>query len=47
MTTTTDLARESGESNAPLRGEVAFRLLVDAVQDYAIFLISTDGHVLT
>jgi PAS domain S-box-containing protein len=29
------------------RGEVAFRLLVDAVQDYAIFLLSLDGHVLT
>ena len=30
-----------------LRGEVAFRLLVDAVQDYAIFLLSTEGRVLT
>lgn len=30
-----------------LRGEVAFRLLVDAVQDYAIFLLATDGRVLT
>lgn len=30
-----------------LRGEVAFRLLVDAVEDYAIFLLSTDGRVLT
>ncbi len=30
-----------------LRGEVAFRLLVDAVQDYAIFLIGPDGRVLT
>ena len=30
-----------------LRGEVAFRLLVDAVQDYAIFLLGPDGRVLT
>jgi PAS domain S-box-containing protein len=30
-----------------LRGEVAFRLLVDAVQDYAIFLLDPQGHVLT
>ena len=30
-----------------LHGEVAFRLLVDAVEDYAIFLLSADGHVLT
>ena len=31
----------------PLRGEVAFRLLVESVQDYAIFLIGPDGRVLT
>ncbi len=30
-----------------LRGEVAFRLLVDAVVDYAIFLLGPDGTVLT
>lgn len=30
-----------------LQGEVAFRLLVDAVQDYAIFLLDPNGHVLT
>ncbi|HSK92472.1 MAG TPA: PAS domain-containing sensor histidine kinase [Candidatus Angelobacter sp.] len=30
-----------------LRGEVAFRLLVDAVADYAIFLLGPDGRVLT
>ena len=30
-----------------LRGEVAFRLLVEAVQDYAIFLLAPDGRVLT
>ncbi|HJP71208.1 MAG TPA: PAS domain-containing sensor histidine kinase [Candidatus Limnocylindria bacterium] len=30
-----------------LRGEVAFRLLVDAVEDYAIFLLGPDGRVLT
>lgn len=31
----------------PLRGEVAFRLLVEAVADYAIFLLGPDGRVLT
>lgn len=30
-----------------LRGEVAFRLLVEAVVDYAIFLLGPDGRVLT
>src|SRR5690606_21747910 len=30
-----------------LRGEVAFRLLIEAVADYAIFLIGPDGRVLT
>jgi PAS domain S-box-containing protein len=30
-----------------LRGEVAFRLLVEAVADYAIFLVDTSGHILT
>jgi PAS domain S-box-containing protein len=30
-----------------LRGEVAFRLLVEAVHDYAIFLLAPDGRVLT
>lgn len=28
-------------------GEEVFRLLIEAVQDYAIFLLSADGHVLT
>jgi PAS domain S-box-containing protein len=30
-----------------VRGEVAFRLLVEAVVDYAIFLLGPDGRVLT
>jgi hypothetical protein len=30
-----------------LRGEVAFRLLVEAVVDYAIFLLGPDGRILT
>ena len=48
MTTPKDVAREGLPANEPLlRGEVAFRLLVDAVQDYAIFLLSTEGRVLT
>jgi len=45
-----------GEATAPadeqrdsvlMRGEVAFRLLVEAVADYAIFLLGPDGRVLT
>jgi PAS domain S-box-containing protein len=46
MTADQDLARD--QAIEPLvRGEVAFRLLVDAVQDYAIFLLSKEGRVLT
>ena len=42
-----DAARQGTDGLDPiLRGE-AFRLLVDAVQDYAIFLLSTEGRVLT
>ena len=33
------VADEAGKAN------VAFRLLVDAVQDYAIFLLDQSGHV--
>jgi PAS domain S-box-containing protein len=49
MTIRKDVATEglSGTPSALPRGEVAFRLLVDAVQDYAIFLLSTEGRVLT
>ncbi len=37
-----------GQPDVPiLHGEEAFRLLVDAVSDYAIFLLDADGHVLT
>ncbi len=39
-------ATPAGEIGAP-PGEEAFRLLVEAVQDYAIFLLSPDGHVRT
>lgn len=44
-----DVARESSvlDEVPLLRGEVAFRLLVDAVEDYAIFLLGPDGRVLT
>ena len=39
----------SPAGDGPIRppGEEAFRLLVDAVQDYAIFLLGPDGQVLT
>jgi PAS domain S-box-containing protein len=45
--------RESSSTSAPahdnsaLQGEAAFRLLVEAVTDYAIFLIDPTGRVLT
>ena len=39
-------ATPAAEIGAP-PGEEAFRLLVEAVQDYAIFLLSPDGHVRT
>jgi PAS domain S-box-containing protein len=35
------------EASTLTPGELSFRLLVDAVEDYAIFLISTAGEVLT
>lgn len=35
------------ENEALVRGEVAFRLLVEAVVDYAIFLLGPDGRILT
>lgn len=42
------ITHEDAREGLPLlRGEVAFRLLVEAVQDYAIFLIGPDGRVLT
>lgn len=42
-------SRESlpSEQAGQLRGELGFHLLVEAVQDYAIFLLSTEGKVLT
>jgi PAS domain S-box-containing protein len=47
MTTDRHVGADPAGPASLLRGEVAFRLLVDAVQDYAIFLLSTDGTVLT
>ena len=38
---------DNGALDSLPRRELAFRLLVDAVQDYAIFLLSTEGRVLT
>ena len=46
MTETTDSTGAFADVPG-LRGEVAFRLLVEAVQDYAIFLLGPDGRVLT
>ncbi|HEY6463761.1 MAG TPA: PAS domain S-box protein, partial [Polyangiaceae bacterium] len=33
------------EPDASQREQVQFRLLVDSVQDYAIFMVDPDGHV--
>lgn len=48
------LAEESGTTagapagmELPFRGELAFRMLVESVQDYAIFLLGPLGHVMT
>jgi PAS domain S-box-containing protein len=43
-----DASSRRGENNMGLRrGEEPFRLLVDAVQEYAIFLLDAHGHVST
>ena len=48
MTIPNELQRDDNDAlDALPNRELAFRMLVDAVQDYAIFLLSTDGHVLT
>lgn len=48
MTAQHDLNRDRAATMEPLlRGELSFRLLVEAVQDYAIFLLSAEGRVLT
>jgi PAS domain S-box-containing protein len=46
VTDTTDAAGAFADVPG-LRGEVAFRLLIEAVEDYAIFLLGPDGRVLT
>jgi PAS domain S-box-containing protein len=46
----TDAPRPSPDDagdNPLVRGEVVFRLLVEAVEDYAIFLLAPDGRILT
>ena len=48
MTIPNELSRNDNDAlDALPNRELAFRLLVDAVQDYAIFLLSTEGRVLT
>jgi len=48
MTIPSELWRDDNDAlDALPNRELAFRLLVDAVQDYAIFLLSTEGRVLT
>ena len=51
MSTSTNEDKLRGEAaglaELPVRREVVFEFLVKAVEDYAIFLLSTDGHILT
>ena len=48
MTIPNELWRDDNDAlDALPNRELAFRMLVDAVQDYAIFLLSTEGRVLT
>ena len=37
----------SSSADEATKTNVAFRLLVDAVQDYAIFILDPEGYVLT
>ncbi len=41
------IQQASSAADEAIKANVAFRLLVDAVQDYAIFILDPDGHVLT
>ncbi len=41
-----DTTQQQGSARTPT-GEGLYRLLVDSVQDYAVFALGTDGHVLT
>src|SRR6202142_581837 len=41
------MARESGLNKDLRQSEERFKLLVDSVRDYAIFLLDPEGHVLT
>src|SRR2546426_729456 len=41
------MATKSGAPHPALDAEVSFRLLVESVKDYAIFMLDPDGRVLT
>src|SRR3989475_9088428 len=41
------MATKSGASHPALDAEVSFRLLVESVKDYEIFMLDPDGRVLT
>jgi PAS domain S-box-containing protein len=46
MTQTSRIQQPAGDKKVSQNNEL-FRLLVESVKDYAIFVISPDGHVLT
>jgi PAS domain S-box-containing protein len=41
------IPRRVGQQHADFSSDLPFRLLVDSVRDYAIFLLDPEGHVLT
>jgi PAS domain S-box-containing protein len=41
------ISPRTGQQNADITSDLPFRLLVDSVRDYAIFLLDPEGHVLT
>jgi osomolarity two-component system sensor histidine kinase TcsA len=42
-----EIPLRAGQRHADFTSDLPFRLLVDTVRDYAIFLLDPEGHVLT
>ena len=41
-----EIPLRAGQQHADFTSDLPFRLLVDTVRDYAIFLLDPEGHVL-